>query len=278
MAGPFKKVEDESFWRRIAIATWRHPRNPQIYAALEIDATAVETVLEEAMGSEGPKITPTALVGKGIGEAISAYPEINGIIVRGRVQQRETVDVWFNVAFDEGDLFGAKVEDVEAKSAGDIAQELTDTAEKIRTKRSERMDDYKRITHTAPSWLLRPVLWLVDVLNFRLKIPLTWFGVERDPFGTVMVTNVATFDVDQTVFAPIPPLMRMPAVIVLGKIHQKPVVEDGEIVAKPILPLYVTVDHRYLDGFHAVKMLRTFEDFLTDEEALRAALARREPT
>ncbi len=277
MAGPFKKVKDESFWRRIAIATWDHPNNPQIYAALEIDASAIQTVVEEARELDGPKITPTHLVGKAIGEAVGEYPEVNGIIVRGKVQQRETVDVWFNVAFDEGDLFGAKVEDIESKSVSDVAGDLSETAARIREKRSQRMDDYKGITHTFPAWLLRPILWIVDVLNFRFKIPLTWFGVERDPFGTVMITNVATFGVDQMVFAPIPPLMRLPAVIVMGKIHEKAVVEDGEIVAKPILPLYVTVDHRYLDGFHGVKMLRTFEAYLTDEEGLRASLTHAEP-
>ena len=48
----------------------------------------------------------------------------------------------------------------------------------------------------------------------------------------------------------------MPAVIVLGKIEEKPVVRKGEIVIRTILPLTGTFDHRIVDGAQIGKLAR----------------------
>lgn len=275
--GVFKKYRDRSFWRKIAMASWRHPRDPHIYGALEIDARAMVKVLDEVREAGGPRVTPAHFVGKGVGEAIPAFPAFNGIIVRGRVRTRATIDVWFNVAFGGGDLFGAKVTEVDRKSVPEISAELAAGAEAIRRKkeaeRDKRLRRYDRLTKVVPVLLLRPFLWLIDLFNFRLGINLTWAGVERDPFGTVMVTNVGTFGIKEQVFAPIPPLMRLPAVILVGMVHEKAVVEDGRVVARPILPLGVSVDHRYVDGFQAVRLFEAFRGYLEDEGRLRASLS-----
>jgi pyruvate dehydrogenase E2 component (dihydrolipoamide acetyltransferase) len=48
----------------------------------------------------------------------------------------------------------------------------------------------------------------------------------------------------------------VPAVIVLGKIEEKPVVRKGEIVIRTILPLTGTFDHRIVDGAQIGKLAR----------------------
>ena len=274
MARPFHKYKDESFWRKISMASWDHPRDPQIYAALDIDATAMMKVIGELREKGADvKVTPVHFVGKGVADAITLYPEINGIIVRGSVRVRDSIDIWFNVMFDSGDLFGAKIEAVDQKSTTPVAQELADGAARIRDKGDKRLRSYDRLTKWMPAWLLRRFLWLSDVLNFRLGIPLKWAGVERDPFGTILVTNIGTFDMVHA-FAPIPPMMRLPGVVVVGRVHDKPVAVDGKVVVRPVLPISITVDHRYLDGFHAARMAQAFQGFLEDEEKLRASLER----
>ncbi len=48
----------------------------------------------------------------------------------------------------------------------------------------------------------------------------------------------------------------MPAVIVLGKVEEKPVVRRGEIVIRTMLPLTGTFDHRIVDGLQIGKLAR----------------------
>ena len=53
------------------------------------------------------------------------------------------------------------------------------------------------------------------------------------------------------------PAAKVPAVIVMGKIEEKAVVRDGEIVVRSILPLTGTFDHRIVDGMQIGKLARS---------------------
>lgn len=52
------------------------------------------------------------------------------------------------------------------------------------------------------------------------------------------------------------------ALIGLGKIEDKAVVRDGQIVARPILPLSLTFDHRIIDGAEALAFVQTLRQYL----------------
>ncbi len=78
--------------------------------------------------------------------------------------------------------------------------------------------------------------------------------------GTISVTNYGIFD--STFGAPV---IKFPevAIIGIGRISKKPVVVDGEIVVRDILPLSLSIDHRVIDGGDAGRFLRTFKEYLT---------------
>jgi len=79
--------------------------------------------------------------------------------------------------------------------------------------------------------------------------------------GTISVTNYGIFD--STFGAPV---IKFPevAIIGIGRISKKPVVVDGEIVVRDILPLSLSIDHRVIDGGDAGRFLRTFKEYLTN--------------
>jgi pyruvate dehydrogenase E2 component (dihydrolipoamide acetyltransferase) len=52
------------------------------------------------------------------------------------------------------------------------------------------------------------------------------------------------------------------AIIGLGKIEEKAVVRQGQIVARPILPLSLTFDHRIIDGAEALAFIQTLRQLL----------------
>jgi len=78
--------------------------------------------------------------------------------------------------------------------------------------------------------------------------------------GTISVTNYGIFD--STFGAPV---IKFPevAIIGIGRISQRPVVVDGEIVVRDTLPLSLSIDHRVIDGGDAGRFLRTFKEYLT---------------
>ena len=66
------------------------------------------------------------------------------------------------------------------------------------------------------------------------------------------------------------PIINYPeaGILGLGRIVEKPIVEDGEIVIKKILPLSLSYDHRTIDGASGARLLNTIRDLLSDPQML----------
>jgi len=66
------------------------------------------------------------------------------------------------------------------------------------------------------------------------------------------------------------PIINYPEVAILltGKITDKPVVLEGEIVIRKILPLSLTFDHRLVDGAEAARFVNALKSYLEDPHKL----------
>lgn len=66
------------------------------------------------------------------------------------------------------------------------------------------------------------------------------------------------------------PILNPPQSAILGmhKIEQRPIVEDGAIVIRPMMYLALSYDHRIIDGSESVKFLVTIKDMLEDPARL----------
>ena len=61
-------------------------------------------------------------------------------------------------------------------------------------------------------------------------------------------------------------LIRPPevAIVAFGKVEERAVVRDGQVVARPIMPMSVTFDHRVIDGEQGLKFARTLRGLIED--------------
>ena len=66
------------------------------------------------------------------------------------------------------------------------------------------------------------------------------------------------------------PILNPPQTAILGmhKIQQRPVVADGEIVARPMMYLALSYDHRLIDGKEAVRFLVAIKELVEDPARL----------
>lgn len=66
------------------------------------------------------------------------------------------------------------------------------------------------------------------------------------------------------------PILNPPQSAILGmhKIQERPVVENGEIVIRPVMYLALSYDHRIIDGREAVQFLVTIKNFIEDPSRL----------
>ena len=83
--------------------------------------------------------------------------------------------------------------------------------------------------------------------------------------GTFSITNGGTFGSMLST-----PILNPPQSAILGmhRIEQRPVVVNGEIVARPMMYLALSYDHRIIDGKTSVTFLRTIKELLEDPASM----------
>jgi pyruvate dehydrogenase E2 component (dihydrolipoamide acetyltransferase) len=79
--------------------------------------------------------------------------------------------------------------------------------------------------------------------------------------GTFTISNLGMFGVERFVAVLNPP---QAAILAVGAIEERAVVRDGELVARPVMELTLTCDHRSIDGATASEFLRTVKQFLEE--------------
>ncbi len=79
--------------------------------------------------------------------------------------------------------------------------------------------------------------------------------------GTFTISNLGMYGVDRFVAVLNPP---QAGILAVGAIEERAVVRDGEVVARPMLELTLTCDHRSVDGATASDFLRTVKSFLEE--------------
>jgi pyruvate dehydrogenase E2 component (dihydrolipoamide acetyltransferase) len=118
---------------------------------------------------------------------------------------------------------------------------------------------------------------LVPVLREAERKPVTELAVERAQLvsraregklvpedlegGTFTISNLGMYGVEQFIAVLNPP---QAAILAIGAIEQRPVLEEGEFVPRPLMSLTLTCDHRAVDGAKAAEFLREVKTLLEE--------------
>jgi 2-oxoglutarate dehydrogenase E2 component (dihydrolipoamide succinyltransferase) len=128
---------------------------------------------------------------------------------------------------------------------------------------------------SAPKGLVVPVVRNADRMSFaEIEMTIADFG-KRAKEGTLTVDDMTggTFTISNGgVFGSLlsTPIINPPQSAVLGmhRIEERPVVKDGQIVAKPMMYLALSYDHRLIDGREAVTFLVRVKEAIEDPTRL----------
>ena len=224
-------------WRVTAAAIYTTPTDSRVYGTLDIDVTRAKNFLDDKRG-DGIKITMTHLATVVLARAVAFdVPEMNCFIRRGAMVGREHIDVTIPVAIGDGEGVAAVlIKNAHARSVTSIAEEIRNGAEANRAGNESQTVKNKYVLNRIPWPLRRPAFrflkWLTVDMGFTIKS----LGLSADSFGSFVVSDIGSFGLN-TGMTSLMPAAKVPAVIVLGKIEEKPVVRDGEVVVRTMLPL-----------------------------------------
>lgn len=270
-----KPLKDSSPFRKIALGTWNKGGDPSVYGSITIDMTKCLPLIEEWNKTHDFKITPLHLVGRAIAHTLKVRPDLNGMIRAGKIYLREQVNLFFQVnipggrgkEIEQATLSGTTIEAACSKNVLTIAQELALKAKAVRAGTDQELAKNLALFKWLPWSLARAYLTIGSWLIYGLNLDLSFIGLPRDPFGSVMITNVGGLGIDRA-WAPLVPYSRVPLVLSVGKVELRPWVVDGKVEARPLLEVGVTFDHRLIDGVHAAHMAQLFKQCFLEPEML----------
>lgn len=131
------------------------------------------------------------------------------------------------------------------------------------------------IAVSSPRGLVVPVMRNADTLSVaQIEAKIAEFGQKaKDSQLTVDDMTGGTFTISNGgVFGSLmsTPILNPPQSGILGmhKIEERPVVENGQIVIRPMMYLALSYDHRMIDGAESVRFLVTIKEQLEDPTRL----------
>lgn len=244
--------------------------NPQFFGELELEATALQSYLDN-LRAAGERVTVTHVVAKAVAYGLTEVPALRVRLARGRAYPRESVDVFVIVSADDaGELTGVKIDNADRKSVGEMAVELDGRVSAVRRDDDASFGRSKAMLAALPPRMLRAALRGAAWLTSDLNLDLSALGMPRQAFGSAMITSVGRWGIAKG-FAPLAPYYRVPVLVLVGLITDRPVAVDGAVVVRPTLTLSATFDHRYADGLHASRFADAVRRYLSDPAAFESS-------
>ena len=261
-----EKKKDLSPFRKIAIGTWQTAYDPSVYGTLTLRREEAERYVEAFRDATGKRLTLSHMMGKAAAALMVKMPDANAILRFNRIYLRKRIGVFFQVVMEdpetgEIDLSGMTVYDPETKTLEQIVDEFEQKVGRVRDGSERKFQKSRSTFKSVPYFLLNRLLKIISFLSYTLNLDLRWAGIPRDPFGSIMITNIGSIGLQQA-FVPLVPYSRVPILVAMGAVEDAPVVDNGELAVGKIMQVCATFDHRVLDGAHAAFMARTLREWM----------------
>lgn len=235
---------------------------------MAVDGTAVLAYCARQREASGVVVTPGTVVGMAFARGILEVPAFRHRVAFGRLVPFDGQEVAFAVDIDGGeDLAPTKVADVHRKSVVEVAAELAAGAARLRSRKDQAHRRSMSLVGVVPWFLVRPLLAVASLLNGAIGVRA--FGQPAHPLGSLFVTNIGSFGLDEGYVAPLP-FARVPLYICVGAVREAPMALDGAVVVRPEIVITATADHRVVDGAHAAALARLVRRYLAEPDLLDA--------
>ena len=246
-------------YRKIAIASWRHPRDPSTYSWFDLPVEDAEAFLKAYPGQTRPSLTH--FVAAIVANCLEEHPDLNHLLRARNLYRRSQTDIFITTLLNTArgkDLSGFVIRDVPGQSLGTVAALSESAVGRLRRGEDTETQRINAITAKMPVWLLRLTMALEDFAHYTLNVSLRWFGLPDDRFGSAIISNFGVLGIENALI-PLSPYCRCPLIVGMGRPRPMPIVRNGAVVVAECITISFTFDHRYADGVHGGLMMRRFQ-------------------
>lgn len=251
-------------YRRLMFVIMPTRNESVVYFDVYVRAEKLERYLERAGEKFGANMTHATVAASNI--CLGAAPRMNRFVIGRRLYERDGRWLTFSMKRTKLDM-DAKLATVKlAMIDGETFPALCARVnEQINVERSGKRTDADKefdLFNVLPRPMMRGAAAVLFALDYFNILP-GWF-IKTDPMYTsIFVANLGSLGM-RAGFHHLYEYGTCPGFVMVGKVDDAPVVEDGKVVAGRLLHLRVTYDERIDDGLNARlgmnAMMRVLED------------------
>lgn len=258
-----------SMRKKTALSSWNSPGDPSVFNNLELEADKLDSFIERHRQKfPEERVTYTHLVLKSLAYTIKSIKGLNSTISFGGFRQIKDVDISCLVDVEGTNLATLVVRDCNLLSVGQIQQQIKSRVKKLKTKKDEDFNHQMGVVNSLHSSLVSCVLELSSFISYYLGRDIKPLKIRKFGFGTAIVTNCSNMEIYNS-YAPLVPFTKCMCVVLICKPKMRPVVDEhGQVVARKMVNINVTFDHRYADGTDASRMIKNMYHFFDNMDTL----------
>lgn len=264
------RVKGLSKTRKIMPLIMPRRNDSVVYYRYDVRSEKAEKLAKELSERWDTKVTLFNMVVHSLFKVMVAYPRCNRFVSGGRIYQRNGVHFSFSVKRQFTTKASITVVKKEFKPDFTLKETVDVMSVQIKRSRANKQNPSDKEAGRWDSFLpfiFHPGHKIYRMVDEYLGIlPRKW--IFEDPFyATAFFANVGTFGLD-TFYHHLYEHGNTPYFMVVGRVKEIPVVEDGGVVPGRIIPITVSVDERVEDGFYLSRGLEYFIGNIEEPERL----------
>jgi pyruvate dehydrogenase E2 component (dihydrolipoamide acetyltransferase) len=222
---------------------------PAFSITVEADMSDLRWAIQTAR-TAGFRLTYAHVMVRAAALVLARNPDLHGVVCGSKISNPADIDIALSISGDTAVAPLMIIAGAQQKSATDIAREVIDRAPAVREADRALMKTLDRWGRLVPLAFLRRTL-----LRLLFRSP----RFRRNGCGSFQVTMLSTVDQASSM------VFSSAAVLLVGRVREKPVVYGGNLAVRAMVTLTCCADHRIWDGQAGQRFLTSIREILESD-------------
>ena len=264
---PRIRMKTVTSFRKLAIGAWKHPVDPSTYGEIDVEVDPILSYIDHYNDSHETHVTLLHFFVKAFADCLAHIPELNRVLMGNKLYHRKEHSIFVTTLLrgkHHADLSGFSILNPEELNLKELSDYCLNASKQLRRGTDRPIHRLRRLLNFLSEPLARRFIQFADFLMYSLNINLSFLGLPKDRFGSMVVSHVGVFGL-KNASIPLFGFSRTPYAVSIGAIQKRLIKDtDASIKEERFVTITFTIDHRVIEGWHAGLFVRRLRKLCHD--------------